>query len=159
MLNRRQKYILSQCIQEEKDFFPKAWEFDIIRAQNQDERKQYNSPCLVSQHRPWVFSYAPFLRGVNNYKKTLPINLEKKNQVWHFLILHEFGHLRHEQLTEYWSEQEIIKEILSWPKIFPNRKDGWKDIFADYYALYRLAPNITPEEVQESFKKLLEPLI
>ena len=118
-------------------------------------------PMIITKEEPYNLKYNKRIRRI--LKKSSSTNnlllrdlYQNKYERIKILVLHEIGHIRHEQLLKYISEEKIIEKLVGVSLYSKYHKDGWKDIFSDLYALYRYDKKMLKAHDIEVIENLLE---
>lgn len=161
-LTPQEKLWLNGMIESEYEIHPHPLTLDNILPLPKNLVAPHDSCFLLSKNAPRKIYYRrdiiasryrqrKRLGGSGRYARNYRNFLE-------FLLLHEMGHIRHEQLLERIPEREILQFFLDFPLLSDYKREGWKDIFAETYAIFRSSPELLPAEAKTAFINLIKNL-
>jgi hypothetical protein len=113
----------------------------------------------VSREKPHIICYNPLRLRIGFFRRhrrrTSTSHAKNMRDYLQLLLLHEIGHIRHDQLLENVGEDEILRMLGKLPRVSAYARDGWKDVFAETYAIYRWQPSLLGDAAGDSFAELL----
>ena len=131
-----------------KKTIPNLEEYNInCYSSNQKEIPQlmYSCAILTKENPKQLFFNREliFKRFLNRKKYQNSLSFSRNYQEFFCMIFaHEIGHYVHEELEKEIGEENIISFLLTIPTPSKYNKDGWRDIFAELFALHTIRPDI-----------------